>query len=543
LGINAVFHDPAAALVVNGEVVAATEEERFTRRKHGKSPVPFAAWELPTEAATWCLHRADLRPRDLDAVAYSYEPALVRHDQAGLDEGGWEPLRTMYAQRAPEFLAQALPDLDPAQVRFVPHHVAHAASAGLAASFRGQDTRDCAVLVVDGRGENASHLAGVYRDGELEILASQELPDSLGYFYEEATAHLGFRRSSDEYKVMALASYGTPRFRAAIGEHVRPGPAGGFHADRVDWPALVAARRPGDPLAAQHADVAASVQAVLEDVLLALVRWLHEASGQRRLALAGGVALNAVANTRIFAEGPFEEVWVPPAAGDAGTALGAALHVARTTGETVGLDRADLGREFGDAQIEQALGAAPVSCRRPADLVAEVAELLARNSVVAWFQGRAEYGPRALGRRSLFAHPGYAGTTRRLNEVKGREAFRPVAPMVLVERAVEIFGRGPLPSRFMVFVHDVDPEWQARIPAAVHVDGTARVQTVDRAAEPLLGRLLAEFAARTGLPVIINTSLNVAGAPIVDTPRDAVELLCSTRVDALAIGPFLVTRS
>jgi carbamoyltransferase len=537
LGINAIFHDPAAAFVMDGRVVAAAEEERFSRRKHGKPPVPFAAWELPVEAVCWTLKDASVRAEDLDVVAYSYAPDLVRERQLGLDEDGWEPLRTMYAQRAPEFLARAIPGLDPAKVRFVQHHVAHAASAGLAAPFG-----DCAVLVLDGRGENASHLAGVYRDGVLEILASQALPHSLGYFYEEATAHLGFHRSSDEYKVMALAAYGKPRFRDQLMERIYVLPGGGFHTGRVDWLKLTAARTPGSEIRAEHADLAASVQAVLEDVLLALVTWLQEATGEPRLALAGGVALNAVANTRVFADGPFREVWVPPAAGDAGTALGAALHVARAAGSVTALDRADHGRQFTEEAIEAALRLAPVTCTRLPRVGPAVAELLAGDAIVAWFEGRAEYGPRALGRRSLFAHPGFARNTQRLNTMKGREDFRPVAPMVLADRAAEIFGRGPLPSPFMTFVHDVAPSWRARIPAAVHVDGTARVQTVDARAEPLLGELLTEFERRTGLPVLINTSLNVAGAPIVDSPREAVELLCSTLVDALAIGPFLVTR-
>jgi carbamoyltransferase len=537
LGINAIFHDPAAVLLADGQVVAAAEEERFSRRKHGKPPVPFAAWELPAQAARWALADAGVRAGDLDAVAYSYAPDLVRDQQPGLDEDGWEPLRTTYARRAPEFLARAIPGLDPGKVRFVEHHVAHAASAALAAPFG-----DCAVLVLDGRGEHASHLAGMYRDGALTVLACQELPHSLGYFYEEATAHLGFRRSADEYKVMALASYGKPRFRDRLAERIRAAPDGGFRTDRVDWAELVPARAPDAGIRAGHLDLAASVQAVLEDVLLELAGWLHAATGADRLALAGGVALNAVANTRVFADGPFSEVWVPPAAGDAGTALGAALSVTRPEDGITALGRADHGCQFTDEAIEAALRLAPVSYSRAASLAAEVARLLVGDAIVGWFQGRAEYGPRALGHRSLLAHPGHPHNARRLNAIKGREDFRPVAPMVLADRAPAILERGPLPSPFMTFVHDVRPAWRARIPAAVHVDGTARAQTVDAGAEPLLARLLAEFEALTGLPVLINTSLNTAGSPIVNSPREAVELLCSTLVDALAIGPFLVRR-
>ncbi|WP_275888268.1 carbamoyltransferase N-terminal domain-containing protein, partial [Nonomuraea lactucae] len=340
LGINAIFHDPAAALVVDGRVVAAAEEERFSRRKHGKRPLAFSAWELPEQAAAWCLREAGLQPEDVDVVAYSYDPSLVRNRPDGGPDGDWEDLRTKYAVRAPLFLATALPGLDPAQVRFVPHHVAHAASAGLASPFR-----DCAVLVCDGRGENVSHLAGRYRDGELEVLAAQELPHSLGLMYEDVTEHLGFLRSSDEYKVMALASYGQPRHLEALRELVHTTGDGGFRVEPIDWNGYAKALRKGQPWTSDHADLAASVQARLEEVLLELARWLHERTGERRLALAGGVALNCVANTRLLHEGPFDEVWVQPAAGDSGTALGGALHLAQAYGERAApMPGAGLGR-------------------------------------------------------------------------------------------------------------------------------------------------------------------------------------------------------
>ncbi|GAA3119974.1 carbamoyltransferase family protein [Streptosporangium carneum] len=537
LGINAIFHDPAAALVVDGEVVAAAEEERFSRRKHGKRPVPFSAWELPEQAAAWCLKQAGLRPEDLDAVAYSYDPDLVRPGQGGLDER-WEELRTAYARRAPAFLATALPGLDPAQVRYVPHHVAHAASAGLAAPYR-----DSAVLVCDGRGEAVSHLAGHYRDGELTVLAAQELPHSLGLMYEEVTAHLGFLRSSDEYKVMAMASYGRPRFLAELRELIHPTGDGGFRVEPIDWGGYAKALRPGQAWNGEHADLAASVQARLEEVLLELARWLHARTGERFLTMAGGVALNCVANTRLLEQGPFEDIWVQPAAGDSGTALGGALHLAQAHGEPAApMPGADLGRAWDDGELAAWLEVARVPYERPADLAAAVAAELAADRIVAWFQGRGEYGPRALGHRSLLAHPGRAGNTERLNDVKGREQFRPVAPMVLAERACEIFTRGPASSPYMLFVHDVRPGWRELIPAVVHVDGTARIQTVDRAVDPLLARMLEEFEARTGIPVVVNTSLNTAGRPMVDDPRDALECFGSAPVDVLALGPYLVRR-
>ena len=538
LGINALFHDPAAALVVDGVTVAAAEEERFSRRKHGHRPVPFAAWELPELAARWCLESAGLDVSDLDAVSYAYDPALARPaDTMGLYDP-WDDLRQTYARQAPGFLSTSLPGLDPAAVRFVPHHVSHAASGALASPYPDAD-----VLVLDGRGECASHLAGRYEGGRLTVHAAQELPHSLGLLYEDLTDHLGFLRSSDEFKVMAMASYGTPRFMDEIAARIRADDSGGFVTERVDWQSLAKRLGPGEGWTQDHADLAATVQLRLEDVLLELARWLRRRTEGDRLTLAGGVALNCVANSRLHAESGYDSVWVQPAAGDAGTALGSALHVAAQEGDDVRpMDGADLGRGWSDEEIEAWLRNAQIDYERSTDVAAEVADCLAADGVVAWFQGRSEFGPRALGHRSLLAHPGRSANLERLNDVKGREQFRPVAPMVLAERARAIFTRGPLPSPYMLFVHDVDPGWRERIPAVVHVDGTARVQTVDRADEPLVARMLEVFEQRTGLPVVINTSLNTAGRPMVDDPRDALECFGSAPVTLLAIGPFVVRR-
>jgi carbamoyltransferase len=540
LGVNALYHDPAVALVVDGEVIAAAEEERFSRRKHGKRPVPFAAWELPELSARWALDRAGLAPEDLDIITYSFDPALhLPADELGLFDP-WDHLRLTYAEQAGNFLAESLPGFDPQRLRYVPHHLAHAASAGLAAPFDG----NCAALVLDGRGERHSHLAGRYRDGRFETFAQQQLPHSLGLLYEDATAHLGFLRSSDEYKVMALASYGTPRFAAELRELVHATGDGGFTTTGVDWAALAKPRQPDADWTEDHADLAASLQLVVEETLLDLARWLREQTGARHLALAGGVALNCVANSRLFAESGFERVWVQPAAGDAGTALGGALTASVDAGDGHPvMTTAALGRGFSDAEIEAALQTARLPYERPGDVAEAVAAELANDGVIAWFQGRSEFGPRALGHRSLLAHPGRAENLARLNEVKGREQFRPVAPMVLAERADKIFSRGPVPSPYMLFVHDVADEWRGRLPAVVHVDGTARIQTVDARDEPLVARMLASFERRTGLPVVVNTSLNTAGRPMVDDIKDALECFGATPVDLLAIGPFVLRRS
>ena len=393
--------------------------------------------------------------------------------------------------------------------------------------------RDGAVLVVDGWGEDGSHLAGTIRAGEIEVRAAQRLPHSLGLFYEEATAHLGFQRASDEYTVRALASHGEPRPLDALRQLVRTDGAGGFVVQAIDWERLGPARRAGAPWSVAHADLAASVQARLEEVHVELARWLRAVSGEEALTMAGGVALNCVANARLAAESGFARVWVQPAEGDAGTALGDRIAP---------LTSAALGRGFSDEEIEAALVSARLEHERVRDVAESAADVLANDDMVAWFQGRSEYGPRALGHCRLLAHPGRAGNLARLNAVKGREQFRPVAPMVLAERASEIFDR-QLPSPSMLFTHRVRLHWRDREPAVIHVDGSARVQTVAGEDEPLLHAMLERFARRSELPLVVNTSLNTAGRAMVDSPRDALERFGSTPIELLMIGPFALRRT
>ena len=546
LGLNAVFHDPAAALVVDGEIVAAAEEERFSRRKHGKVPVAFSTWELPEASIDFCMQRGQIRASDLDAVAYSYDPALADFGRPvtplapGFDGPiDWECLRTLYAERAPRFLGSLLDGFDLGRFRHVGHHLAHAASAWASSPFD-----ECAVMVLDGRGERASFLSGVSRRGRFEECSRQMLPHSLGLRYEELTEHLGYRRSSDEYKVMAMASYGSPRHIEALRDLVRTDGNGGFRTEPIEWDRFSPPGEGDGSTDEAAVDLACSVQARLEEVMLELADWLRAETGQTRLALAGGVALNCVANSRLFEFGPFDDVWVQPAAGDAGTALGAAQHVAAELGDVPQpMTTAALGPGWGDDEIESVLRRSAVPYERPDDLAALVAKTLADDGIVAWFQGRSEFGPRALGHRSLLAHPGRSSNLERLNDVKGREHFRPVAPMVLLEDAPEIFEGGPIPSPYMLFTHRVRAPWPSRIPAVVHVDGTARIQTVARDDEPLLHRMIESFRSLTGLPVVVNTSLNTAGRPMVDSPRDALECFGSAPIDLLAVGPFAVRRS
>ena len=571
LGINAAFHDCSACLVRDGIVVAAAEEERFTRIKHGKRPVPFTVWQLPYHAIDYCLAEAGIELADVDHVAYSYDPYPQLRARLGEDfrraaialplqpsaqptdwESPWEPLALSYVVNAPRQLASGAPHHlkkrfrnvtadGPYRWHFVEHHLGHEASAFLAAPFD-----DCAVLTLDGRGESATTCYGYFRDGAYRRIRQIDYPQSLGLLYEEITAHLGFLRSSDEYKVMALASYGKPAFLPIMRDIVRYEGDGMFTVKKVNWAEVLGpARERGGPTEQKHMDIAHSLQAVLEETVAQMAVWLHEQTGARHLAMAGGVGLNCVMNARLRDRGPFERVWVQPAAGDAGTALGAALWVDREQRadrqRRWRMDHVFLGPGYDDAAIERLLREARLPYRRVDDIAQETAELLAQNKVVGWFQGRMEFGPRSLGARSILASPIDADMQNHLNQIKDREDFRPVAPVVLEEHAADWFVDGGV-SPFMLFIYDVRPERADRIPAVRHVDGTARVQTINRAQHPLYYDLLQAFHARTGVPVLVNTSFNTRGEPIVCTPRDALESFCTTPLDALAIGSFLLEK-
>ena len=567
LGINAAFHDPAACLVRDGRVVGAAEEERFTRIKHGKRPVPFSAWELPFNAIDFCLERADVTLSQVDHVAYSFQPAQLLADANAESiaiplhpahypptvegESPWDPLFLAHLMNAPRQLADGAPRHlatrlggvcwdGPHRWHYVDHHEAHAASAFLMSPYD-----EAAVLCLDGRGERATTTYWLGHGAELEALGRVEMPHSLGLLYEEVTHHLGFLRSSDEYKVMALASYGTPTVADELRSMIRLGERGGY---TIEPARLVQrfgpARERGAPLQQQHLDLARSLQLVLEETAIDLARWLRAESGASALCMAGGVALNCVMNARIRDAGIFEEVWVQPAAGDAGTALGAALLVdARERGATThgSMDHAYLGPSYDDEGIETFLRWSKLAYRRVEDVAETTAALLADNKIVGWFQGAMEFGPRALGARSILASPIDAAMQGRLNELKDREDFRPVAPVVVEEEAGDWFA-GASVAPYMLFVFEVRADRADRIPAIRHVDGTARVQTVRRDQNPRYYDLLRAFQRRTGIPVLVNTSFNTRGEPIVCTPRDAVESFWTSPLDALAIGSFLLEK-
>ena len=573
LGINAAFHDSAAAIVEDGRLVAAAEEERFTHVKHGKRPLPFTAWELPFHAIDYCLREAGVNLAGVDHVAYSYDPARflrerVRGDTVSLpmqpsahDRGAWEsvwdPLFAAYIVNAPRQLAGGAPHHlkkrfagvrhdGPFRFHFIDHHVAHQASACLAAPFG-----HCAVMTLDGRGEEATTTYGRYAGGRCEPIGEVLMPHSLGLLYERITSHLGFLHSSDEYKVMALAAMGRPVHLETFRKLVSVGPEGRYRIEPFDPVALFGpARERGGPLEQGHFDLAASLQAILEETVLKLAHWLRRASGETQLAMAGGVALNCVMNARLRDAKIFDEVWVQPAAGDAGTALGAALHVDdRERGSpprTWTMEHAYWGPGFGDDEIEQLLQWARLPYRRLADVAGETAELLLRDKIVGWFQGRMEFGPRALGARSILASPLSAAMQQRLNELKDREDFRPVAPVVPIDDLPAWFtpadaNRGE--AAFMLFTYGVLPGQAQKIPAVCHTDHTARVQTVRRDTNPRYHDLLKAFGAKTGVPVLVNTSFNVRGEPMVCTPKDAINAFFSTPLDALVIGSFLVEKA
>ncbi|HEY9028947.1 MAG TPA: carbamoyltransferase C-terminal domain-containing protein [Burkholderiaceae bacterium] len=577
LGINAAFHDSAAALVRDGELVAAAEEERFSRIKHGKRPVPFSAWELPFAAIDYCLREAGVVLADVDHVAYSYDPARFIGDRLpggfallplDLDrveaerwDSPWDPLFACHLANAPRQLADGAPHHLQARFRgvrhdgphrfhFLDHHLCHQASAFLAAPFE-----RCAVMTLDGRGEEATTAYGRWRDGRYEALGEVTMPHSLGLLYEKVTSHLGFLHSSDEYKVMALAALGKPTMAGRFLEMIEIGAHGRYTIADFDPAEMFGPpRERGAPLLQRHFDLTASLQLALERTVLRLASWLRDASGERQLAMAGGVALNCVMNAKLRDAGVFDAVWVQPAAGDAGTALGAALwtdHRERSALAGVPVPRtwtmrhAYWGPGYDDDEIEQLLRWAKLKYRPLDDVAGETAKLLAQDRIIGWFQGRMEYGPRALGGRSILASPCSPQMQARLNELKDREDFRPVAPVVPREDLAAWFtpaeangGEAP----FMLFLYDVRPGQAERIPAVCHADRTARVQTVERETNPRYHDTLKAFEAITGVPILVNTSFNVRGEPVVCTPKDALDAFFSTPLDALVIGRFLLEK-
>lgn len=568
LGINAAFHDTAATLVKDGKIIAAAEEERFTHIKHGKRPVPFSTWELPFHAIDYCLKTAGITMKEVDRIAYAFDPDGVSEtiifEEEWFDQTdtivaantpiSWDTLFLNYIRKAPEQLRDGYPHhlqkrlADSGDLKskwtFVNHHIAHAASAFFPSPFT-----KAAVLTLDGRGETATTGYFIGDTNTLKQIAAVNMPHSLGMLYEKITTYLGFLHSSDEYKVMALASYGKPVFLEDFRSVIHVGDHGQYTIDDFDpadfWGP---GRKKDDTFEELHFNIAHSLQKVLEETVLKLVEWLYDQTHADNLCMAGGVALNCVMNAVIRDRGPFKNVWVQPAAGDAGTALGAAqwIDIQENATSTIQrytsqMEHVYWGPEYSDEEIERFMIWAKMPYKRLYNVAKETAAILAQDKIVAWYQGRMEFGPRSLGARSILASPINPDMQARLNEIKDREDFRPVAPVVLEEDASDWFENAET-SPFMLFVYPVKDEKADSIPAVRHTDGTARVQTINKNQHPLYHELITQFKALTGVPVLVNTSFNTRGEPIVCSPRDAIECFWTSPFDALIINSFILEK-
>ena len=584
LGISAFFHDSAAAIVRDGAIVAAAQEERFTRKKHDEA--------FPARAAEWCLAEAGITAAELDAVVF-YEKPLVKFERLLETALAFAPRGfPAFVKAMPQWLQRKLHiprEIDQGlggdysgPILFATHHESHAASGFYPSPFD-----EAAILTLDGVGEWSTATWGTGRGSRIKLEAEMRFPHSPGLLYSAFTLFCGFRVNSGEYKLMGLAPYGDPRYADTIlREIVDLRDDGSFWLDQrfFDYCAGLQmtsrrfdrlfdgpARRPDGPLTQREMDLAASIQKVLEEIVLRMARHVHAQTGLANLCLAGGVALNCVANGRLLREGPFERLWIQPAAGDAGGALGAALaHWFNHLGHPRIANPGDaqrgslLGPEFDDAEIEAAIachnGVAEVFATEAA-LADAVAAELAAGRIVGHFAGRAEFGPRALGNRSILADPRAADMQRRLNvAIKFRESFRPFAPAVLADRTSEFFNLDAA-SPYMLLVAGVRDgadslpatpratglarlrDVRGPIPAVTHVDGSARVQTVDPVRAPRFHAILEAFARRTGCPVLANTSFNIRGEPIVHDPADAYRCFMFTDMDVLVLGNLLLRKA
>jgi carbamoyltransferase len=592
LGISAFYHDSAACLVVDGEIAAAAQEERFTRKKHDPG--------FPALAIDYCLREAGIDRRDLDYVVF-YEKPIRKFERLletylGFAPSGLQsfnmaiPVWLKEKVRLPALIRKELGGDVKAPIVFTDHHESHAASAFFPSPYD-----EAAIMTLDGVGEWSTTTLGAGRGNRIALTRQLQFPHSLGLLYSAFTYYCGFKVNSGEYKLMGLAPYGRPVYRDLITKHLidlredgsfwldmryfnycqgltMTGPK--FHELFGGPP-----RGPESDIEQRHMDLAASIQAVTEDAMLAIGRELFRETGLSKLVMAGGVALNCVGNGRLLREGPFDDIWVQPASGDAGGALGAALFVWHQLLEQPRTPRGRdcqkgslLGPAFSSPDVRTSLdraGAKYHQAKDEADLVARVVDLLVAEKVVGWFQGRMEFGPRALGARSILGDPRSPKMQATMNlKIKFRESFRPFAPIVLRDEASKWFDLDPEhESPYMLIVAPVreehrlpvtdaqratmadDPDLRARlniprsvIPAVTHVDYSARLQTVDADRHPRLTRLLQAFGTRTGCPVLVNTSFNVRGEPIVCTPEDAYRCFLGTEMDALVVDDCILLK-
>ena len=589
LGISCYFHDASAALIEDGMLVAAAEEERFTRKKHD--------FEFPENAIQFCLNQANISADELDYVVFFEKPfvkfdRLLKTAMTGFPKTYWmfvQSMRTWLFDKLwiKSLISKSL-SIDPSRILFSEHHLSHASSAYFCSPFD-----EAAVLTFDGVGEWATTTMGYGKGNDLKITHEQHFPHSLGLLYSAFTAFLGFEVNEGEYKVMGMAPYGTPRYVDEIWKVVSQNDDGSFWLDpqyfafhhstknsytkklrkllgeprksevpfftqESGYPSYYG-DRPGnwDEMCRynQHyADIAASIQLVTEDLIISLAKEVHRQTGSKRLCLAGGVALNSVANTRILRETPFEELYVQPSAGDGGGSIGAALYAWHcglgNNGKRFVMDHSYWGQAYGPSEIRTAIDAAGFKGQFMNDeskLITATVDRLTQGKVIGWFQGRFEWGPRALGNRSILADPRRNDMKDVVNtKIKFREPFRPFAPSVLAESADKYFDlsnpQGSMPARFMLLVVPVKEDKQDAIPAVNH-NGTARLQTVHKDTNPRYHNLIESFGQETGVPVLLNTSFNVRGEPIVNTPENALDTFAKSGIDTLVMGDFIVDKS
>jgi len=556
LGISCHYHDSAASLVKNGVLVAAAEEERFTRKKHDNS--------FPTNAIEYCLKEGKIIADEVDVAAF-YDKPMLKFDRILHTSVEYFPKSFgMFCEAVPQWLTEKLriPSLLKnrigyrGEVMFIEHHKSHAASAFFVSPFE-----EAAIVTVDGIGEWTSAAIHHGKDNKIEVLKEIRFPHSLGLFYSTMTSYLGFKVNNDEFKVMGLSAYGTPIYYNKFKNVIDVKEDGSFNLnmkyfsytyDKKMFSDLFEKkfgprREYEDKITNRHKNIAATLQKITEETMLKIVNYAHKLTGSENLCMAGGVALNCVANGRVSREGPFKRIFIQPAATDAGGSLGASFYVYN---QIYGNPRkyvmkdTYLGPSFNEKEIKTCLEKNKVECEKLNNkrLIEKTAILISQDKIVGWFQGRMEFGPRALGSRSILANPKNPKMKDILNKkVKHREPFRPFAPSILRENAKDYLVRA-CDSPFMLVAFDVKKDGIKDIISATHVDGTCRPQTVERRRNKLYHNLIYEFKKRTGIPVVINTSFNVRGEPIVCTPEDAYNCFKNTGIDYLVIGNYFISK-
>ena len=558
LGISCFYHDSAVALVQDGKVAAAIEEERLNRKKHDRS--------FPKMAIHECMRLGGISAADIDRVAFYEKPLRKVERTLGTAKAVGGAGDEVLAHHVVNFFEEAmtLEDLIRQElgrdvpIDYMEHHLSHAASAFLPSPYE-----DAAVLTVDGVGEWATTAQWHGKGPNMELLREIQYPHSLGMLYSAMTAFLGFKVNNDKYKVMGLASYGDPKYVDKFKDVIEFYEDGSFKLN-MDYfcfdrsrsemfsdkmiDLFGPSRGKGEPVGEIHRDIAASLQDLTEEGMVRLAKSARELTGSKNLCMAGGVAYNCVANSQVLAQAGFDNVWVQPAAGDSGCALGAALYVYhQQTGERTPSDfySSSLGPSFDNEQIEEALDEAGVDYIELDDdaLFAKTAELISKSYIIGWHQGRLEFGPRALGNRSILGNATDPAMKDILNSrVKFREDFRPFAPATLKERSHDFFEMEP-ESPFMLFTPQVKKDSHEKLPSITHADGTARIQTVTPELNERFYRTIEEFGKITDVPVVINTSFNVNGEPIVCTPADAINCFLNTDIDFLVIGNYIATKT